>query len=228
MAAEARHFLCYLLFEADDHAYRDYHYHDADDYSPQCHAHSGTRGAFVGLLGEVQATCYLPLRGMYEPFLWHSFCVLSLIMKRMLFLSTLLVALVGDVLGQRPAMHRTPEEIAEKQTERMVRELNITDSLLCDTLYQVHLRYARTWNPYLTPEECDMHRDSLFTAIRSILTPRQYRQFIASLQHQDMRSPQTSTNHFPAPPAGAYPPPPPPVENGEVRDTPPPPPTYLQ
>ena len=38
---------------------------------------------------------------------------------------------------------RTPEEIARKQTEMLVRDLEIKDSLQIDTIYCIHLRYAR-------------------------------------------------------------------------------------
>ena len=37
---------------------------------------------------------------------------------------------------------RTAADIARKQTEMLVRELDITDSVLRDTLFRMHLKYA--------------------------------------------------------------------------------------
>mgnify|MGYP006864383611 CR=1 FL=1 len=38
--------------------------------------------------------------------------------------------------------HRTPENVARKQTEMMVRELGIQDCVLKDSIYRMHLKYA--------------------------------------------------------------------------------------
>ena len=47
---------------------------------------------------------------------------------------------------------RTPEQIAAKQTERLQRELTLTPQQR-DTVYAIHLKYARMRSPEATHEE---------------------------------------------------------------------------
>ena len=51
----------------------------------------------------------------------------------------------GMLLAQEAEVRpqRTPEEEAVKQTTRLTRELGITDSSRIDTIYRMHLKYAR-------------------------------------------------------------------------------------
>ncbi len=66
-------------------------------------------------------------------------------MKR-LFICTLLIFIALYVAAQPPETEqpqRKPEEVAKKQTEMLVRELSICDSAKIDTLYRLHLKYAR-------------------------------------------------------------------------------------
>ena len=46
----------------------------------------------------------------------------------------------AKLLAQYP--RRTAEDIARKQTEMLVRELNIQDSIIRDTLFHLHLKYS--------------------------------------------------------------------------------------
>ena len=58
----------------------------------------------------------------------------------------ILLLLASTAFAQEPPEEklppRTAEEEALKQTERLTRELDITDTLTRDTLYRLHLKYA--------------------------------------------------------------------------------------
>lgn len=103
-------------------------------------------------------------------------------MKKYLFffilsvLSLHLSAQIPESNGVSP--QRTPKEIAHKQTEMMVRELNITDSVLRDTLYHLHLRYAYLQMTGATRAEHLERQMSFFSELKSILTPAQYNAFM--------------------------------------------------
>ena len=56
-----------------------------------------------------------------------------------LIVTLLMSVALGAQEQQHP--HRTAADIASKQTEMLIRELNITDSVLRDTLYRMHLKY---------------------------------------------------------------------------------------
>ena len=142
-------------------------------------------------------------------------------MGRKMFIFVLFLAGASAVLGQPPCMHRTPEETAEKQTEMLVRNLDITDSLTRDTLYRIHLHFALQRRLHSTPEEVALYRDSLFRALRTILTPEQYQLFLDSRNKPDPRYPQPPVNRFAPAPCDTCPPPP------RAAGTPPPPPGYL-
>ena len=63
-------------------------------------------------------------------------------MRSMCILLILIVAL--PALAQKHQHpQRTATDIARKQTEMLVRELNITDSILRDTIFRMHLKYAK-------------------------------------------------------------------------------------
>lgn len=128
--------------------------------------------------------------------------------------------------GQPIPIQRTPEEIAMKQTEMLTRNLNITDSLLRDTLYKVHLRFAQMRHPNPTIEEIHQHRQAVLQALQGILTPQQYN---ALLRHQ-----QTAAPRGPKPPVYRIAPADScaalsttDTEDGEANNTPTTPPGYL-
>ena len=63
-------------------------------------------------------------------------------MMRYFVLIVVFFSCIGTkLLAQYP--RRTAEDIARKQTEMLVRELNIQDSMVRDTLYRLHLKFAR-------------------------------------------------------------------------------------
>ena len=142
-------------------------------------------------------------------------------MSRKLLIFTFLLTGASVAFAQSPYIRRTPEEMARKQTEMLVRDLGITDSLVCDTIYKVHLHFALQRHPHPTPEEVAQYRDSLSQALRGILTPEQYRLFLDSRNKPDPRYPQPPVNRFAPAPCDTCSPPP------RAAGTPPPPPGYL-
>ena len=89
--------------------------------------------------------------------------------------------------GQPP---RTPEEIAQKQTARLTRELNLTDSVQCDTLYRMHLKYVleRRANNTRGAEFERMQR--MNNELKGILTAEQYERFMNRPMDDHPRRPQ--------------------------------------
>lgn len=74
----------------------------------------------------------------------------------------------------QPVPRRTDEERAMKQTEMLVRELNICDSLQRDTLYRIHLRYARSHEEVGSRQEAVERMNRLLSELKGILTPQQF------------------------------------------------------
>lgn len=61
-----------------------------------------------------------------------------------------------------------------KQTEMLVRDLNISDSLLRDTIYRVHLRYVRRRELAHTRMEAVECINRLLLELKGVLSPAQY------------------------------------------------------
>ena len=97
--------------------------------------------------------------------------------------SILLVALMaGSVSAQEPVSQsrpqRTPEEEALKQTTRLVRELEISDSVRIDTIYRMHLKYARFRQKGLTRAENMQRMQSIYDELKLLLTPEEFERFM--------------------------------------------------
>ncbi len=97
--------------------------------------------------------------------------------------SILLVALMaGSVSAQEPVSQsrpqRTPEEEALKQTTRLVRELGISDSVRIDTIYRMHLKYARFRQKGLTRAENMQRMQSIYDELKLLLTPEEFERFM--------------------------------------------------
>lgn len=93
----------------------------------------------------------------------------------------LLALLAGGMAAQEPAMNRpqrTPEEEAQKQTMRLVRELGIQDSVRIDTLYKMHLKYARFRQKGLTRAENMERMQAIYAELQTLLTPEEFEQFM--------------------------------------------------
>lgn len=73
---------------------------------------------------------------------------------------------------------RTPEEMARKQTTMLVRELNITDSMVIDSLYRINVRHNKRREQGLTRAQ-ELESLQLFMKeLRGILTANQFDQFM--------------------------------------------------
>ena len=81
-----------------------------------------------------------------------------------------------DPVSERP--QRTPEEEALTQTTRLVRELNITDSVRFDTIYRMHLKYARIRQKGLSRAENMSRLQSIYDELRLLLTPEEFERFM--------------------------------------------------
>ncbi len=111
-------------------------------------------------------------------------------MKRLL-VSIVSVLFAGMIFAQEQPTsaraQRTPEEEATKQTERLVRELNIRDSARIDTLYKMHLKYAVLRRTGLTRAQ-EMDRMSAMVAeLKRILTPEEFERFMNHPAEQPRR-----------------------------------------
>lgn len=103
-------------------------------------------------------------------------------MNKRFFLSLVCGALFsGSLLAQAPAdtrPQRTPEEEAQKQTTRLVRELGITDSVRIDTLYKMHLKYAIIRQKGLTRAENMDRMNAIYAELKQLLTPDEFERFM--------------------------------------------------
>ena len=88
--------------------------------------------------------------------------------------------LAGSLMAQEQASRpqRTPEEEASKQTERLVRELGIKDSIRFDTIYKMHLKYAKIRQKGLTRAENMDRMLSIQNELKHLLTADEYERFM--------------------------------------------------
>ena len=102
----------------------------------------------------------------------------------MLFISLFLLAsfllLTPFLTSLRAQEHpqRTPEDIALKQTEMLVRELKIQDSVVRDTLFRMHLKFAQKRAISNTRAEALQYMQEANMELQQILTPEQYQQYM--------------------------------------------------
>lgn len=99
-----------------------------------------------------------------------------------LFSLVFMALLAGIVMAQEPVadqrLQRTPEEEALKQTTRLVRELGIRDSVRIDTIYRMHLKYARVRQKGLTRAENMERMNAIYTELKNLLTPEEFERFM--------------------------------------------------
>ena len=96
---------------------------------------------------------------------------------RYLVFIILSICVVTNLLAQHP--RRTAEDIARKQTEMLVRELSIQDSIIRNTLYHLHLKFARKRAISNTRAEAMQYMQEINAELQKILTPIQYKQFMS-------------------------------------------------
>ena len=99
-------------------------------------------------------------------------------MKTVLFISLLLLASFLTFLQAQERPQRTPEDIALKQTEMLVRELEIQDSVVRDTLFRMHLKFAQKRAISNTRAEALQYMQEANMELQQILTPEQYQQYM--------------------------------------------------
>lgn len=109
----------------------------------------------------------------------HNFVMYLNMTKRFLsfvFIAFLAVTMIAQESSDRP--QRTPEEEALKQTTRLVRELGISDSIRFDTIYRMHLKYARWRQTGLTRAENMKRMQSIHAELERLLTPKEFELFM--------------------------------------------------
>jgi len=85
---------------------------------------------------------------------------------------------------------RTPEEQALKQTAMMIRELKLSDSAQIDSIYRIHLRYARLQQDNSSSREQQMEQmQQMVEELKGILTKSQLALFNNRRSSQDPRRP---------------------------------------
>ena len=81
-----------------------------------------------------------------------------------------------EPVSDRP--QRTPEDEAIKQTVRLVRELDIKDSVRFDTIYKMHLKYARVRQKGLTRAQEMERMNAIYAELKRLLTEKEFDQFM--------------------------------------------------
>lgn len=121
-------------------------------------------------------------------------------MYRFFYIVFLLVIVSLSLAAQESKIpKRTAVDIARKQTEMLVRELNIHDSIMRDTLFKVHLKYAKQQYRVTTRAEVRQTMKLLFEELKHILSPEQYERFINRQTDGQPRAPKHPCNWI-APP----------------------------
>ena len=133
------------------------------------------------------------------------------------YLLIAIAAVTGSVFAQmlppEPPQHRTPEEIARKQNTMLARELGLTDSVQLDTLYRMHLKFAKLRAISNTRAEDIERLQAMTQELKGILTAEQYQQFMNRQVDDRPRGPHSQTGSFPQwREVDSVPPPPPPHE----------------
>ena len=126
-------------------------------------------------------------------------------LKRLFFIAcAALVAVImtaQEPVSERP--HRTPEEEALKQTTRLVRELDIRDSVRFDTIYRMHLKYARIRQNGLTRAQNMERMQAIYEELKHLLSSEELDRFMNHPAEQPRRP--RGANRMMAAPATAAP-----------------------
>lgn len=107
---------------------------------------------------------------------------------------------------QEQMPRRTVEEEAMKQTERLMRELEISDTVTRDTLYRLHLKYAILRRQGLTRAQHLQYMQAATDELSKILTPEQFDRFMNHQSTTHPRMPQAPTCRMPHPDERPLPP----------------------
>ncbi len=128
-------------------------------------------------------------------------------MLKKLFSIVCATLVAGMLLAQEQNVRpqRTPEEEASKQTERLVRELGIKDSVRIDTIYRMHLKYARIRQKGLTRAENMERMQSIYNELKQLLTPDEFERFMNHPVEQPRRPRGANVVQQKATPSGEAP-----------------------
>lgn len=110
-------------------------------------------------------------------------------MKRFFYLVCATLVAVG-LAAQEPVLdrgQRTPEDEAMKQTIRLIRELSISDSVRIDTLYRMHLKYARIRQKGLMRAQEMDRMNAIMGELKNLLTKDEFEQFMNHPAEQPRR-----------------------------------------
>lgn len=102
-------------------------------------------------------------------------------MIKRLFIILSISLSAGLMMAQEPVSdrpQRTPEDEAIKQTVRLVRELDIKDSVRFDTIYKMHLKYARVRQKGLTRAQEMERMNAIYAELKRLLTEKEFDQFM--------------------------------------------------
>lgn len=102
-------------------------------------------------------------------------------MIKRLFIFLFIALSAGLMMAQEPVSdrpQRTPEDEALKQTVRLVRELDIKDSVRFDTIYKMHLKYARVRQKGLTRAQEMERMQAIYDELKTLLTEKEFDQFM--------------------------------------------------
>jgi hypothetical protein len=97
-------------------------------------------------------------------------------MKITLIIATLFLSLTC-LYARQP--YRTADDIARKQTDMMVRELHIIDTMVIDTLFRMNLKYALLREKSNTRADALEYIQLINAELKQILTAEQYQQFMS-------------------------------------------------
>ena len=148
------------------------------------------------ILRKIESLGYFPFYIAIFPTCWHNFCNLF-DMNRLIyiFLYWMFVCLsISAQSNHNPK--RTPIDVAYKQTEMLVRELNITDSLLRDQLFNIHFKYALLHSESNTRADILHMMQQIINNLQNILTPEQFTHFMNSRVNHLPRFTQSSHNRI--------------------------------
>lgn len=111
-------------------------------------------------------------------------------MIKRLFIILSIALSAGLMMAQEPVSdrpQRTPEDEALKQTVRLVRELDIKDSVRFDTIYKMHLKYARVRQKGLTRAQEMERMQAIYGELKTLLTEKEFDQFMNHPAEQPRR-----------------------------------------
>jgi hypothetical protein len=91
---------------------------------------------------------------------------------------------------------RTVEDIARKQTEMLVRELGIKDSITRERIFHLHLKFARKRQVSNTRAEALQYIQEANAELQQILTPEQYEQFMHQQINHNPHRPHNPCNRI--------------------------------